>query len=251
MRDRRLAVVTGASSGIGAATARALSDAGFEVLACARRTELLHALANEREAISPWPLDVTDQASVDALVAQLNGRPVHAVIANAGGAFDAASIADADLDSWQRTFAVNVLGSVRTIKALLPNVVAAGDGVIVVMSSTAGHVVYEGGGSYVAAKHAEASIVGTLRLELSGTPVRACEIAPGMVKTDEFAVKRFDGDAARAAAVYEGVEQPLVAEDIADAVMWVVTRPSHVNIDQLVLRPVAQAAQHKVHRGPM
>lgn len=251
MGERRLAIVTGASSGIGAATARALAGAGFDVIAAARRVDRLQSLAQGHDGITAWPLDVTDQASVDALVAQLAGRPVHALVANAGGAFDAASIADADLDSWQRTYEVNVIGSVRTIKALLPNLQAAGDGVIVVMGSTAGHVVYEGGGSYVAAKHAEASIVGTLRLELSGTPVRVCEIAPGMVKTDEFAVKRFAGDADRAAAVYQGVEQPLVAEDIADAVAWVATRPAHVNIDQLVVRPVAQAAQHKVHRGPM
>lgn len=249
--SERLAVVTGASSGIGAATARALAEAGFEVLACARRTDRLAELAGEHPGISAWPLDVTDQSSVDALVAHLAGRTVHAVIANAGGAFDAASIADADLESWERTYQVNVIGSVRTIKALLPNVLAARDGVIVVMSSTAGHIVYEGGGSYVAAKHAEATLVGTLRLELSGTPVRVCEIAPGMVKTDEFAANRFGGDHERAASVYQGVEQPLVAEDIADAVAWVVTRPAHVNIDQLVIRPVAQAAQHKVHRGPM
>lgn len=249
--SERLAIVTGASSGIGAATARALAGEGFEVLACARRADRLADLASEHRNISPWALDVTDQSSVDALVAHLDGRPVHALVANAGGAFDAAPIAEADLESWDRTYQVNVIGSVRTIKALLPNVQAARDGVIVVMSSTAGHIVYEGGGSYVAAKHAEATLVGTLRLELSGTPVRVCEVAPGMVKTDEFAANRFAGDADRAAAVYQGVEQPLLAQDIADAVAWVVTRPAHVNIDQLVIRPVAQAAQHKVHRGSM
>lgn len=249
--SERLAVVTGASSGIGAATARALAREGFEVLACARRTDRLHRLAQHDHRITAWRLDVTDQSSVDALVSHLDGRPVHTLVANAGGAFDATQIAEADLESWERTYAVNVIGSVRTIKALLPNVKAAQNGVIVVMSSTAGHIVYEGGGSYVAAKHAEATLVGTLRLELSGTPVRVCEIAPGMVKTEEFAANRFGGDGDRAAAVYQGVEQPLVAEDIADAVTWVVTRPEHVNIDQLVIRPVAQAAQHKVHRGPM
>lgn len=248
---QRLAVVTGASSGIGAATARALANEDFEVLACARRTERLEHLATEHPRISARPLDVTDQSSVDALVDHLAGRPVQALVANAGGAFDATTISDADLESWEHTYQVNVLGSVRTIKALLPNVRAARDGVIVVMSSTAAHTVYEGGGSYVAAKHAEATLVGTLRLELSGTSVRVCEIAPGMVKTDEFAANRFGGDHERAAAVYQGVEAPLVAEDIADAVTWVVTRPVHVNIDQLVMRPVAQAAQHKVHRGAM
>jgi NADP-dependent 3-hydroxy acid dehydrogenase YdfG len=246
--SRGWAVVTGASSGIGAATARALAAEGFRVLACARRTDRLADLADQVEGVEPWPLDVTDQASVDALAEHLADRVVSVLVANAGGSFDAAPIAEADLDSWSRTYEVNVVGTVRTVKALLPLLRESGDGLIVVMSSTAGHVVYEGGGSYVAAKHAETSIAGTLRLELCGEPIRVSEIAPGMVRTDEFAVKRFGGNVERAAAVYEGVAEPLVAEDIADVVAWVATRPSYVNLDSITIRPVAQAAQHKVHR---
>lgn len=247
-QDRGLAVVTGASSGIGAATARRLVHEGFNVVACARRRERLEALAAATPGIEPFILDVTDDDSMQELVDHLAHRPVSVVVANAGGSFDGATIADADLDSWQRTYEVNVLGTVRTITALLPSLRASGDGLIVVMGSTAGHVAYEGGGSYVAAKHAEAAIAATLRLELCGEPIRVTEIAPGMVRTDEFALNRFGGDADRAASVYAGVDDPLSADDVADTVAWVATRPSHVNIDRLVVRPVAQAAQHKVHR---
>jgi NADP-dependent 3-hydroxy acid dehydrogenase YdfG len=143
-----------------------------------------------------------------------------------------------------------VLGTLHVTQALLPKLIASGDATIVVMSSTAGFVAYEGGGGYVAAKHAEHAIAGTLRLELYDQPVRIIEIAPGMVRTDEFAVKRFRGDAEKAAAVYAGVAEPLTADDVADTVAWAVTRPSHVNVDLLVLRPRAQAAQYKVYRTP-
>jgi NADP-dependent 3-hydroxy acid dehydrogenase YdfG len=248
MTDMGTAVVTGASSGIGRATAIALAERGYRVVAAARRVERLEQLAMVSTSIAPWPLDVTDQASVDALAAHLADEDVTVVVANAGGAFDAAPVAEADLDSWERAYAVNVLGSVRTIRALLPALIASGRGLIVLMGSTAGTGVYENGGSYTAAKHAEHALAGTLRLELSGQPVRVCEIAPGMVRTDEFAVTRFGGDATKAAKVYEGVAEPLTADDIADAVAWVATRPSHVNVDLMVLRPLAQAAQHKVHR---
>jgi NADP-dependent 3-hydroxy acid dehydrogenase YdfG len=248
MQQRGVAVVTGASSGIGAATARALAAEGYDVVACARRTDRLAEVAASHPGITAWPLDVTDQGSVDALAAHLAGADVTALVANAGGAFDADPIAEADLASWQRTYEVNVLGTVRTIQALLPLLIASGRGLVVVMGSTAGQTAYEGGGSYVAAKHAEAALASTLRLELCGQPVRVTEIAPGMVRTDEFAVNRFDGDAQRAAAVYAGVAEPLTAEDIADTVAWVATRPSHVNLDRITIRPVAQAAQHKVHR---
>jgi NADP-dependent 3-hydroxy acid dehydrogenase YdfG len=248
MQQRGTAVVTGASSGIGAATALALASEGFDVLACARRTDRLADVAASHERITAWVLDVTDQGSVDALAAHLADADVTTLVANAGGAFDAATIADADLASWQRTYDVNVLGTVRTIQSLLPLLVRSGRGLVVVMGSTAGHVAYEGGGSYAAAKHAEAALAATLRLELCGQPVRVTEIAPGMVRTEEFAVNRFHGDADRAASVYAGVEQPLTAADVADTVAWVATRPSHVNLDQITIRPVAQAAQHKVHR---
>ncbi len=242
------AVVTGASSGIGAATARALARRGFRVVAAARRTDRLADLESEDSRLIAHELDVTDPASVDALVSALAGEDVTLLVANAGGAFDADPIADADLSAWQHTYDVNVLGTVRMVKALLPLLTRSGRGLIVLMGSTAGRGVYEGGGSYAAAKHAVAAIAGTLRLELNGLPIRVTEIAPGMVRTDEFAANRFGGDPERAAAVYAGVAEPLVADDIAESVAWVATLPSHVNIDLMVIRPVAQAAQHKVHR---
>ena len=246
--SRGTAVVTGASSGIGAATARALAREGYRVIAAARRVDRLAALAADDPRIEARALDVTDDASVAALAESLADEDVTLLVANAGGAFDAATVADADLEAWSRAYEVNVLGAVRTVQALLPRLIASGRGLVVLMGSTAGRVAYENGGSYVAAKHAVAAVAGTLRLELCGEPVRVTEIAPGMVRTDEFAVNRFGGDAERAAAVYAGVAEPLSADDVAETVAWVATLPSHVNIDLLVVRPVAQAAQHKVHR---
>ena len=243
-----LAVVTGASSGIGAATALQLADAGFHVVATARRRDRLELLAEKHENITPFVLDVTSADSVAQLMRWVGDRKVHLLVANAGGAFDANTVEAADIDRWAQTYDVNVLGTVRVVQALLPQLRASGNGHIVIVGSTAGQVAYETGGSYTAAKHAEHALAGTLRLELAGEPIRVSEIAPGMVKTDEFAVNRFDGDAAKAAKVYEGVAQPLRAEDIADVIVWTATRPPHVNVDLLVVRPLAQAAQHKVHR---
>ncbi|MEI6405295.1 MAG: SDR family oxidoreductase [Actinomycetes bacterium] len=248
MSDKGIAVVTGASSGIGAASAVALAQEGFHVVAAARRVDNLKSLAATHDNIEPFELDVTDQKSVDALAAHLAGKNVTVVVANAGGAFDGSSVEEADVDSWIKAFDVNVIGSVRTIKALLPELIASGAGTIVLMSSTAGRIVYENGGSYTAAKHGTTALAETLRLELSGKPVRVIELAPGMVKTDEFAVKRFGGDAARAAKVYEGVALPLTADDVAEAVRWTVMLPHHYNVDLMVIRPLAQSAQHKVHR---
>ena len=247
---QRTAVVTGASSGIGAATARQLAAAGWHVIAGARRLDRLQALAAEQSGITPIELDVTSDASVAALVEQLGDRAVHLLVVNAGGAFDARQVADADLDSWRKTYDVNVIGAVRTVRALLPALRASGDGQIVFTGSTAGFIVYETGGSYTAAKHGEHALAGTLRLELAGEPVRVSVVAPGMVKTDEFALVRNAGDADKAAKVYEGVAEPLTADDIAETITWVASRPSHVNVDLLVIRPLAQAAQHKVIRKP-
>ncbi|WP_203988239.1 SDR family oxidoreductase [Virgisporangium aurantiacum] len=244
-----VAVVTGASSGIGAATARRLAAEGFTVVAAARRIDRLEALATETGAV-PVRCDVTSDTDVTALADVVSGldAPLTVLVNNAGGAFGADPVEQADVEQWRAMYEINVVGTVRVTRALLPLLVASGAGTIVMMGSTAGFVTYEGGGGYTAAKHAEKAVADTLRLELSGRPVRVIDISPGMVRTDEFAVKRFGGDADKAAAVYEGVAEPLVADDIADVVAFAVTRPHHVNIDRLVIRPLAQAAQHKVHR---
>jgi NADP-dependent 3-hydroxy acid dehydrogenase YdfG len=170
------------------------------------------------------------------------------LVNDAGGALGLDPIATADPDEWQAMFDVNVLGVLRVTQALLPALIASGAGHVIVVGSTAGRIVYEGGAGYTAAKHAVAALVETLRLELCGQPVRVTEIAPGMVRTDEFGLVRFHGDAERAAKVYEGVEAPLTADDVADCIAWCATRPPHVNVDLLVVKPLAQAAQHKVHR---
>ena len=246
----RTAVVTGASSGIGAATASRLAEAGFHVVLTARRTELLDALAEdlakEGHSAAVHALDVTDRAAVDAFAA---GLPAcHVLVNNAGGALGTEPVATADPADWRTMYEVNVLGVLNVTQALLPALTASGDGTVVVLSSTAGLATYEGGGGYVAAKHGAHVIAETLRLELNGQPVRVIEIAPGMVRTEEFALTRYRGDAEKAAAVYAGVAEPLTADDVADTVAWAVTRPSHVNVDLLVLRPRAQASNSKVHR---
>jgi NADP-dependent 3-hydroxy acid dehydrogenase YdfG len=251
MSAREYAVITGASSGIGAATATLLAENGYHVIAGARRRDRLDALAASNENIEAVELDVTDQSSVAALASQLRGKPVAVLINCAGGAFDAASVADADPEIWKKTFDVNVVGSVRMVKAITPMMSAHGRGHIVIISSTAGHRSYENGGSYVAAKFAETSLVETLRLELNGQPIRVTEIAPGMVKTDEFAKVRFNGDVDRAAKVYEGVTRPLTAADVAESIRWSVMLPDHFNVDSMTIRPIAQAAQHKVYRQPL
>lgn len=247
----KIAVVTGASSGIGAATAKLLSKNGYLVIAGARRIDRLQKLAEGNPHIEIHELDVTSQASVDAFIARFASRQVDLLVNNAGGAFDSNSVLDSDPDVWKKSYEVNVVGAVRMSKAIASTMIHYGKGHIVFITSTAGHVAYENGGSYVAAKFAERSLVNTLRLELNGTPIRVTEIAPGMVKTDEFALVRNAGDSAKAAKVYEGVENPLTAEDIAESIYWSTSLPAHVNIDSMVIRPVAQAANHKIHRGPL
>ena len=244
---RGTAVVTGASSGIGEATARRLAAEGYEVVAAARRRDRLDALAAEVPNIRAVTLDVTSDESVAALAAELDDVAV--LVNNAGGALGVDKVENADLDEWERMYATNVLGVVRVTKALLPALEAGSGGHVVVIGSTAGHATYEGGAGYVAAKHGAAIVVQNLRLELNGRPVRVTEIAPGMVKTEEFSLNRLHGDSEAAEKVYAGVENPLSADDVADCVAFAVTRPAHVDIDLLVVRPIAQASNQKVARG--
>jgi NADP-dependent 3-hydroxy acid dehydrogenase YdfG len=246
MSTRGIAVVTGASSGIGAATARRLAAEGYDVVAAARRVDRLEALAAEVPGLRTCELDVTDDASVRAMAADL--PDISLLVNNAGGALGTDTVERANPDDWQWMFDVNVLGVLRVTQALLPALEAGSGGHIIVMSSTAGRIVYEGGGGYTAAKHATTAVAETLRLELNGRPIRVSEIAPGMVRTDEFSLKRMRGDAAAAEGPYRGVAEPLVAEDIADCIAWVATRPPHVDVDLLVVKPLAQAAAYKVHR---
>jgi NADP-dependent 3-hydroxy acid dehydrogenase YdfG len=244
--DTRTAVVTGASSGIGAATARHLAREGFHVFCAARREDRVAALAEEIGG-TPVRCDVTDRDDVAALAATVGPR-LDVLVNNAGGAFGSSPVIESDPDEWRRMYEVNVIGLMQVTSALVPALVASGAGVILNVGSTAGRVAYEGGAGYTAAKHGTKVVSETLRLELFDQPVRVCEVAPGMVRTDEFALVRFDGDQDKADAVYAGVAEPLTADDVADAITWMVTRPAHVDIDELVIRPRAQAAQHKVHR---
>ena len=245
MTNRKVAVVTGASSGIGRASARALAAKGYEVVCAARRLDRIEELAREIDGRAVQ-CDVTNRENVERLAAEAGPR-VDVLVANAGGAFGTDPVASADLDDWRRMYEINVLGTLSTIQTTLPALEAA-HGVIITIGSTAGLVSYEGGGGYCGVKHAVRAMMGSLRLELFDKPVRVCEIDPGMVKSDEFALVRFDGDEEKAAAVYAGVEAPLTQEDIADAVTYIAELPEHVNIDQMVVRPRAQAAQHKVFR---
>ena len=246
----KTAVVTGASSGIGAATARRLAAEGYRVVLVARRRERLEALAAELaelgQAAEAVALDVTDAEAVRAFAAGLEACDV--LVNNAGGAIGTDPVADADAADWRAMYETNVLGALSFTQALLPKLIASGAGTVVMLTSTAGHRAYEGGAGYAASKHAMHAMAATLRLELFDQPVRVIEIAPGMVKTEEFSLKRLGGDAEKAASVYAGVPGPLVAEDIADCIAWSVTRPAHVNVDLMIVRPRAQAAQHKVHR---
>jgi NADP-dependent 3-hydroxy acid dehydrogenase YdfG len=248
MERERVAVVTGASSGIGAATARALAADGISVIAVARREDRLTALAAESARITPFVADLTNQSDVDRLAAFCADKNIEILVNCAGGAFDSATVLDGDPEVWAKSYEINVISTLRVTQAITPIMESNGRGHIVIVTSTAGHRAYENGGSYVAAKFAETSMAHTLRLELNGLPIRITEIAPGMVKTDEFALNRFDGDAAKAAKVYEGVDAPLTAEDVAESIRWSVTLPEHFNVDSMVIRPVAQAANHKVHR---
>jgi len=243
--DRRVAVVTGASSGIGAATARALAGEGFELVLGARRLDRLRALGDELG--ERWSeLDVTEPESVTAFVDRLDR--VDVLVNNAGNAFGLETIEEAVDAKWRAMFELNVMGVLRMTRALLPRLVASGNGLVVNVGSTAGFETYPGGAGYTASKHALRALTRTLRLELLGRPVRVTEVAPGMVET-EFSRVRFDGDDERASRVYAGLT-PLAAEDVAAVVAFVATRPPHVDIDEIVVRPRDQATSTAVHREP-
>jgi len=254
LTSAKVAVVTGASSGIGAASARALAAAGFQVVLGARRLARLGAIAGEINGTqaategaaraTALPLDVADAASVAAFAAQV--PRVHLLVNNAGGAHGLEPIAEARDEDWRTMWEVNVLGLMRMTRALLPALLASGDGHVVNIGSIAGFETYAGGAGYTGVKHAVRAISRTLRLELLGKPVRVTEIDPGMVET-EFSLVRFHGDEERARSVYRGVET-LTSEDIADCVVWAATRPSRVNVDEIVVRPRDQATAHHLHR---
>lgn len=236
----RIAVVTGASSGIGAATAKTLAALGFHVVAAARRADRIEALAAEIGGTAVVT-DVTDDASVAALAHRVEQLPgtLSALVNNAGGAKGLAPVAEADLEHWRWMWETNVLGTLRVTRALLPQLIASGDGLIVTVTSIAALETYDGGAGYTAAKHAQGALHRTLRGELFGKPVRLTEIAPGMVQT-EFSLVRFDGDSERAESVYAGVT-PLTAEDVAETIGFVASRPSHVNLDRIVILARDQA----------
>lgn len=237
--------MTGASSGIGAATARLLAEQGWHVVAAARRTDRLEELAGSTRGIRAQSLDVTDAGSVAALAAAVPECDL--LVANAGGALDADLVEEGDPGTWARTYDVNVTGTVRTVRALLP-ALRRSKGHVVLTGSTAGRWSYERGGSYVAAKHALVAVREVLRLELVTDGIRVSEVAPGMTFTEEFSLNRYGGDQAKAEAVYAGVE-PLTAEDVATCIAFVASLPAHANVDLLQLTPQAQAAAHKVVRA--
>ena len=245
MTNKPIAVVTGASSGIGAATAHHLVQAGYDLVLGARRMDKLQAVAGPLGARAII-LDVTDAASVAAFCEQVPA--INVLVNNAGGALGLEPIAEAEDEKWRTMFESNVLGTMRMTRTLLPKLEASGRGHIVVIGSIAGFEVYPGGAGYTAAKHAERALAETLRLELLGKPIRVTEIAPGLVET-EFSLVRFGGDAERATKPYQGMT-PLTADDVADAIVWAVTRPPHVNIDQMTIRPLDQATATMVHRKP-
>jgi NADP-dependent 3-hydroxy acid dehydrogenase YdfG len=248
--ERPVAVVTGASSGIGAATARALGRAGFHVVLGARRTDRCAEIAAEIAGAggegTAVRLDVTDAASVAAFAAAV--PTCRLLVNNAGGAKGLEPVAQADEEDWRWMFETNVIGTLRVTQALLPALLASGDGHIITVTSIAALETYDNGAGYTGAKHAQAMLHRTLRGELLGQPVRLTEILPGMVET-EFSLVRFDGDAARADGVYRGLT-PLTADDVADVIAFAATRPSHVNLDQIVLKPRAQASATRAHREP-
>lgn len=254
MANRR-AVVTGASTGIGEATARRLRADGWDVVAVARRAERLAALEADTGAVA-YAADLTVEADVQALADWLAASgSVHALVQVAGGARGVDDVADGDPDDWRWMYEANVLSTQRLVALLLPQLrrAAASDGHAdtLFVTSTAAQVAYQGGGGYNAAKAAESMLVKALRLELNGEPIRVSEVAPGMVHTEEFSLNRLGGDQDAAEAVYRGVENPLTPHDVADVIAYALGAPGHVNLDLVTVRPVAQSAQHLVAREPL
>lgn len=256
----RTAIVTGASSGIGRASAELLAGMGWRVLAVARRADRLDELAAETGCV-PVACDLTRDEDVARLVdtAREHG-PVHALVNVAGGALGVESVEAGSIDDWRWMYETNVIATKRLVSAILPLLrEAAGErdetgfahADIVTVTSTAATTPYEGGAGYNAAKAAERMLVKVLRLELAGEPIRVIEVAPGMVRTEEFSAVRYRGDAEAAAKVYEGVDHPLEAEDVAATIVTALEMPGHVNLDEVMVRPVAQAAQHRLVRGPL
>lgn len=245
----RSAVVTGASTGIGEATVRALAADGWRVYAVARRAERLEALAAETGAIAV-PADIAEDDDVARLLAEVTtGEGIDTLVNIAGGARGTDWIAEAKTEDWEWMFRANVLGTMKITRAFLPMLRASGRGTVLNLTSVAALVSYEGGGGYNAAKFAERGMTRALRLEEAEHNVRVIEVLPGLVKTEEFTLMRLGGDAEAAAKVYEGVREPLTAEDVADVVRYAVSVPHHVNLDEIVVRPIAQAAAHKLIRG--
>lgn len=250
MSQTPVALVTGGGTGIGAAVARRLVADGFAVVVAGRRRDRLAAMAAELgHAVTALQLDVTDAESVAAGVGSLERLDV--LVNNAGGAIGLSRVEDGDLAEWEAMYATNVLGTVRVTQAALPLLRRSPRATIVNVSSIAGERVYAGGGGYTAAKHGESVVSETLRLELNGEHVRVVDLRPGMVHTEEFSLTRLHGDRSAAEKVYQGVDRPLVADDVAACVSFAVGLPQHVNIDTLVVKPVAQAASHLLHRGPI
>ena len=245
--QNKAALVTGASSGIGEATVRALRADGWTVFAVARRAERLAALESGTGAVA-IPADIAEDDDVSRLLAQVtDAGGIDTLINIAGGARGADRVGDASTDDWEWMYRVNVLGTMKLTRAFLPMLRATAEGTVLNLTSTAGLDAYEGGGGYNAAKFAQHALTGALRLEEAENNLRVIEVAPGLVQTEEFALNRL-GDAQAASKVYQGVENPLTAEDVADVVRYAVSAPHHVNLDQIVIRPVAQAANHKLIR---
>ncbi|GAB3495485.1 SDR family oxidoreductase [Amycolatopsis cihanbeyliensis] len=241
--SKRIAVITGASAGIGASTARALAQAGFGVVLGARRLDRVSALADELSGTAHL-LDVTDQESVASFAERV--PECHVLVNNAGGARGLERVEAANEQNWRWMWETNVLGTLRMTKALLPKLIESGDGHVLTVTSIAGHEVYDNGSGYTSAKHAQSALHRTLRSEHLGQPVRFTEIIPGMVETD-FSLNRFEGDAERAEKVYQGLD-PLTPDDVAEVIAFAATRPAHVNLDEIVLKPRAQYNGSRFHR---